>query len=180
MHQQLEIRPYDPAWPQIAADEQAMLLSTTGPLFVTLEHIGSTAVPGLAAKPIIDMMGAVHQLDAVAPLLPVLKAYGYQIIVTDMPQRYFLRKHDPQRALTFHLHIIEAATWAERNERLLRDHLRAHPDQAAAYGRLKQALVVEHADNATAYTKAKTDFIQSIVDQARDARGLPRVSVWEE
>ncbi|MBV9787821.1 MAG: GrpB family protein [Chloroflexi bacterium] len=180
MPQQLEVHPYNPAWPQIAAAEQALLVSATGDLFVAMEHIGSTAVPGLAAKPIIDMMGAVQQLDAVEPQLPTLAAHGYQLVVTDMPQRYFLRKYDPQRALMFHLHIVEAATWAERNERLLRDYLRAHPDQAAAYGRLKQALVLQHADDAIAYTSAKTAFIQSIVDQARDAQGLPRVSVWEE
>ena len=92
MPQKLEIHPYHPAWPQMAADEQHVLLTATGTFFVALEHIGSTAVPGLAAKPIIDLMGAVHQLDAVVPMLPTLRWHGYQVIATDMPQRYFLRK----------------------------------------------------------------------------------------
>ena len=180
MPQNLEIHPYNPAWPQLAVDEQLVLRTATGTLFVALEHIGSTAVPGLAAKPIIDLMGAVHQLEAVVPLFPTLHAHGYQVISTGMPQRYFLRKHDQRRTLTFHLHIVEAATWDERNERLLRDYLRAHADRATAYAQLKHTLVREYANESEAYTRAKTAFILAVVDQARDAQGLPRIPVWEE
>jgi GrpB-like predicted nucleotidyltransferase (UPF0157 family) len=70
--------------------------------------------------------------------------------------------------------------WPERNERLLRDYLRAHPPAAQAYGELKQQLALTYAHDSLAYTKAKTAFIQSIMDQARDQLGLPRVDVWEE
>ncbi|WP_437947413.1 GrpB family protein [Sorangium sp. So ce296] len=71
------------------------------------------------------------------------------------------------------------AIWDERRERLFRDHLRAHPEDAPACGALKHRLAREHRRDGLAYTRAKTELIQSIVDRARDARGLPRIDVWE-
>jgi GrpB-like predicted nucleotidyltransferase (UPF0157 family) len=99
-----------------------------------------------------------------------------------MPRRLFLRKHDLRTGRRVHLHVVEQATWDERKERLLRDYLREHPEDARVYGTLKQQLAAKHARDisAEAYTRAKTALIQAIVDKARDAPGLSRVSVWEE
>lgn len=96
-----------------------------------------------------------------------------------MPERLFFRRSAPEIGCAFHLHLVTASSWRERNERLLRDYLLTHPDDAQAYGRLKKHLASTYADDGLAYTKAKTTFIQSLVDRARDARGLPRVDVWE-
>lgn len=176
----IQVVPYDPSWPRLYAAERALVLAATEPRFVTLEHVGSTAVPGLHAKPIIDMMAVVADLvDGVAVLAP-LAGLGYQLVETGMPNRLFLRKRDLERGCGFHLHIVEEAGWDERNERLLRDYLLAHPEAAQAYGQFKQRLAAELAHDGPAYTKAKTALIQSLVDQARDERGLPRVNVWEE
>lgn len=176
----VEIWPYDPAWPRIAVAEQRALLAIVGSSFVAIEHIGSTAIPGLAAKPVIDLMAALSQLADADRILPLLYARGYQTIDTGMPRRIFLRRRDDAQAIMFHLHLVERATWDQQNERLLRDELRADPALAAGYGRLKQQLATQHPDDMAAYTRAKTDFIQSVVDRARAARGLPWVSVWEE
>lgn len=171
---------YDPSWPHLYAREHALILAATAPSFLALEHIGSTAVPGLPAKPTIDMMAAVADLaHGVAALIPLARL-GYQCIETGMPKRLFLRKRDLEHERSFHLHIVEEASWNERNERLLRDYLLAHPQAVQAYGQLKQQLAAELAYDGLAYTKAKTAFIQSLVDQARNERGLPRVNVWEE
>ena len=176
----IQIVAYDPNWPQRYLAERALVLQAIDPPFLAIEHVGSTAVPGLPAKPIVDMMAAVAVIGDGVAAIEALTTLGYQLIETGMPDRLFLRKHDRARACSFHLHIVDYASWPERNERLLRDYLRAHPEAARAYGALKQQLAVAHAHNSLAYTKAKTAFIQSIVDRARDERGLPRVNVWEE
>ncbi|MFI6740856.1 GrpB family protein [Nonomuraea sp. NPDC050451] len=89
----------------------------------------------------------------------------------------------PERAergrRSHHLHVVTADTWESRNERLLRDHLRADPHAAAEYAALKRALADGDPDGL-AYTRGKTDLIQRFVDEARRSRGLPLLPVWEE
>ncbi len=176
----VQIVPSDPAWPQRYQEERARVIEAAAPLLLAIEHIGSTAVPGLAAKPFIDIMAAVAQLSDGAAASAALAGLGYELRESGMRDRLFLRRRDPAQGLVFHLHIVEHASWPERNERLLRDYLLAHPEAARAYGALKRQLALAHAHDGLAYTKAKTGFIQSTVDAARDARGLPRVDVWEE
>jgi GrpB-like predicted nucleotidyltransferase (UPF0157 family) len=171
---------YDPAWPRIYAAERAPILAVGGARLLALEHIGSTAVPGLCAKPVIDMMAAVAHLSDGVALIEPLAAHGYCLIETGMPGRLLLRKNAAERGARVHLHIVEQPTWDTRNERLLRDYLLAHPAAAQAYGDLKRQLARAHAEDGFAYTKAKTSLIQSLVDRARDERGLPRVDVWED
>ena len=172
----IEVVEYDETWPVRAAAARADLIPLG--VFDAVEHIGSTSVPGLAAKPIIDLMAAAASLDAVAAAGDALAGLGYHVFDTGMPGRlFYYRDEDGQRA--YQLHVVPADTWETRNERLLRDHLRAHPDDARRYAGLKQRLAAEHADG-TEYTKAKTELIQELTDRARAARGLPSVPVWEE
>ena len=167
----------DPNWPALFRAEQQRLLSAL-PVFLALEHIGSTAVPGLCAKPVIDIMAAADRLGAVAD--SDLAALGYGLLQTDMKNRLlYVSVATPDRP-RFHLHIVETATWPTRNERLLRDHLRQHPLDAEAYGMLKLRLAAKFPEDRFAYTKAKTALIQSMVDRARTARGLPRENVWQD
>jgi GrpB-like predicted nucleotidyltransferase (UPF0157 family) len=169
----IEVVEYDEAWPVRAATARADLISLG--VFDAVEHIGSTSVPGLAAKPVIDLMGAAASLDVVAAAQDAL---GYRRFEVGMPGRlFYYRDEDGQRA--YQLHVVPADTWDTRNERLLRDHLRAHPDDARRYAELKQRLAAEHTDG-TEYAKAKTELIQELTDRARADRGLPPVSVWEE
>lgn len=174
----VEIVDYNPQWAEIYLAERDGLLIRTEKHFIEVEHVGSTAVPGQRAKPIIDMMAAVNSLNELDTFLPQLSNYGYQLIETGMHNRHFLRKQD-ESSQTFHLHIVELLTWDERNERLMRDHLLEHPQAVKAYGELKDQLANTYAEDSLAYTKAKTCFIQNVVDKARDELGLPCIDVWE-
>lgn len=170
MSQLVEIHAYRTAWPLIAAAERQTLSTASGNLFVALEHIGSTAVPGLAAKPIIDLMGGVERLSDVAGCIASLEALGFEHISTNKPRRLLLRRAASIEAPQVHLHIVEAATWEQQNERLFRDFLRGCPEHAATYAALKQHLAAVHAGNMKAYTSAKTSFIKAAMVAARNAR----------
>jgi GrpB-like predicted nucleotidyltransferase (UPF0157 family) len=146
------------------------------PLFVAIEHIGSTAVPGLPAKPVIDLMASVDDLDEVDD--GALAALGYRMLATGMPQRRFYRREDYD-STAYHLHVVTAESWPARNERLLRDHLLAHPADRDRYAALKRELM-DRFGPGDAYTRGKTGLIQELTDAARAARGLPSVPVWEE
>ena len=172
----IEVVEYDEAWPVCAAAARADLIPLG--VFDAVEHIGSTSVPGLAAKPVIDLMAAAASLDRVATAQDALAGLGYSRFDTGMPGRLFYYR-DEDGARAYQLHVVPAGTWDTRNERLLRDHLRQHPEDARRYGELKQRLAAEHTDGAQ-YTKAKTELIQELTDRARADRGLPAVPVWEE
>jgi len=173
----IEVRPYDPAWPQAAAAAQTELLGRLPGLFTAIEHIGSTAVPGLAAKPIIDLMAAAADLDRIVAHDVALAELGYDRHDTGMPDRLFYRRD--HRGLRYHLHVVPADSWATRNERLLRDYLRGHPGDVRRYAELKRQLAARHTDGDD-YTRGKTELIQELTDRARADRGLPSVPVWEE
>lgn len=169
---------YDPAWPAVYAAERVRLLAAVGGALEALEHIGSTAVPQLAAKPIIDMMGAVVRLEA-APVA-ALNALGYEVIVTGMRNRLFLRNYQAPPPRRFHLHLVAQSTWDTRKERLMRDYLVQHPEAAAAYAALKARLALEFPNDMPGYTRAKTAFLQDLITRARQARGLPAIDVWND
>ena len=175
----VEIVPYDPRWPYAYAAEHAELIAIGGSAIVELEHIGSTSVPGLSAKPIIDMMAAVTDLEIGHALVERLEGHGYRLIKTGMPNRLFLRRPSAVDCSAFQLHIVEQSTWDERNERLMRDYLLVHSEAVAAYAAIKIQLARDYAEDSLAYTKAKTAFIQKVVDKARAERGLSPVDVWE-
>ena len=168
----IRVVPYDPAWPLLAASAIAELTSTG--LFTEIEHIGSTSVPGLAAKPVIDLMAAVPSLAAVRE--DSLVALGYRRGDGFADRLFYTR--DTGGARSHHLHVVTLDTWPTRNQRILRDHLRTHPEDVARYAELKQNLA-ETAANGDAYTEAKTELIQELVDRARAERGLPLEPVWE-
>jgi GrpB-like predicted nucleotidyltransferase (UPF0157 family) len=170
----IEVRDYDPSWPgaaRQAIEELAAVLPGAA------EHVGSTAVPGLAAKPVIDLMAATPALDAVLAVEDGLARLGYRRLETGMRERLFYRRDG--EPVAYHLHVVTEATWDTRNERLLRDHLLRHPHDRDAYGVLKRELAAAGHDGDT-YTRAKTALIQRMVDAARARRGLPRVDVWED
>ncbi len=174
----IEVVDYDDAWPRNADAACVELRDSLPGLFTEIEHIGSTSVPGLVAKPIIDLMAAAEDLAQVAAQDATLRLIGYQRHDTGMPGRLFYRRDENGRR-AYHLHVVPATTWATRNELLLRDYLRANPADAQRYGALKRELAVRHEASAD-YTRAKTDLIQELIDRARAARGLPAVPVWEE
>ena len=155
---------YDPRWPVIFVAERGCLLSLF-PQMAAIEHIGSTAVEGLSAKPIIDMMAGVASMDVARSLATPLCQSGYttsaefNASLTD--RQWFMRWADGHR--THHLHVVvhEGAVWQGRLK--FRDALRGDAELAVQYLQLKQRLATEHAHDREAYTAAKTAFIQSVV-----------------
>lgn len=146
------------------------------PLFAAVEHIGSTAVPGLPAKPVIDLMASIDDLEEIND--GALGTFGYRSVPTDMPYRVCYRREDYD-STAYHLHIVTAQSWPTRNERLLRDHLLSNPADRDRYAVLKRELMDRYG-SGEAYTRGKTGLIQELTDAARAERGLPSVPVWEE
>lgn len=162
---------YDPTWPDRFEREAAAIRAVVADEIIELEHIGSTSVPGLPAKPTIDLLLAVetfapldHYSEVLAPL-----GYKHQPHVNDA-ERLFFWKGTPR---TYHLHIVEFATWEYHRHLLFRDYLRAHAEAAAEYAALKRELAQRYKDNRSAYTNAKSDFIYATVERAVAALDSP-------
>ena len=183
LRDEVSIAPYDPAWPQRFLREKERLLSCLpNELIRRVEHFGSTAVPGLAAKPIIDMLVEVSDLEATkVRIAPILESRGYDYFWRpthgdDGPPFYawFIRRDPETGVRTHHIHMVEA-DFAEHWDRLLfRDHLIENPKVAAEYERLKTRLAATHPRDRVAYTRGKTEFIVEITEQAkRRHKGSP-------
>jgi GrpB-like predicted nucleotidyltransferase (UPF0157 family) len=170
----MQIADPNPDWPALYESEAQRLRLAFGPALRAVEHVGSTAVPGLAAKPVIDVMAALDDL-AQAPLL-ALEALGYRLVPTTMRERLLLQR---EAAPVVNLHVVTWASFPTRKERRFRDRLRAHPEEAAAYGVLKRDLAARFGGDLDAYTRAKTTLIQQILDRDADESGRPREEVWE-
>ncbi|RJQ77084.1 GrpB family protein [Pseudonocardiaceae bacterium YIM PH 21723] len=174
----VDITDYDPGWPGLAVAAIAELAGGLPGVFTAIEHIGSTAVPGLAAKPVIDLMAATEDLDMVQRHQDILGGLGFDRHRNGMNDRLlYVRTRAGRR--THILHVVTAESWPTRNQRLLRDHLRSHPADAARYADLKRAIVAAGIGPAE-YAAAKTELIQELTDRARRERGLPSVPVWEK
>ncbi|MGH7339076.1 MAG: GrpB family protein, partial [Candidatus Rokuibacteriota bacterium] len=158
----VDVVAYDPRWPEAFEREKAHLRACLpADLIGRIEHFGSTAVPGLAAKPIVDMLVEVSSLDAAKlRIAPVLEAQGYDYFWRptagdDGPPFYaWFIKRDARGGRTHHIHMVEAHF--EHWDRLLfRDYLIAHPDAAREYAALKQRLSAAHHGDRVKYTEAK-------------------------
>ncbi len=170
----IAVAPYDPRWPQIFEDEKNHLLNTLpAELIRRVEHFGSTAVPGLAAKPIVDILLEVLDLKETRQrIAPVLEAQGYDYFWRpscgdDTPPFYaWFIKRDSQGNRTHHIHMVERDF--EHWDRLLfRDYLIEHPETAQEYQDLKISLSSTYPNDRIAYTKGKTDFIVKVTEIAK-------------
>ncbi|MFC9088802.1 GrpB family protein [Nocardiopsis dassonvillei] len=168
----------DPRWPDMASTAITELRDAIPGLFTEIEHIGSTSVPGLAAKPVIDLMAATGSLRQVRDHEPALSRLGFTPHANGMNDR-LLYVRIPGGVRTHILHVVTRASWPTRNQRILRDYLRSHPQEAARYAELKRRLAATTVAPGD-YTEAKTAFIQEVTDRARRERGLPPEPVWEK
>jgi GrpB-like predicted nucleotidyltransferase (UPF0157 family) len=160
--QPVEIVPYDPAWPGQYERERTRLLSLFPGTFFGIEHVGSTAVPGLAAKPLIDILAAVASLGVADALVPLLCQQGYttsaEFNATLKGRRWLMRHAGGRR--THHLHLVplDGEDWANRLR--FRDLLRGDPGLAGRYAVLKSQLAAEVGSDREAYTNANAAFIE--------------------
>lgn len=162
----VRIVPYDATWPRRFEEERALLSEVLAPwLAGPIEHVGSTAVPGLAAKPVIDIMAGVASLEASRPAIDAVAPHGYCYSPYRPDLMHWFCKPSPS-ARTHHLHLvpIDGQLWAERLA--FRDYLRAHADVALEYSRLKQDLSERHRFDREAYTDAKGPFVERVLAAA--------------
>jgi GrpB-like predicted nucleotidyltransferase (UPF0157 family) len=172
---EIELVPYDRRWPLLFAEEETRLRQVLDPALVRdIQHFGSTAIPGLAAKPIIDILIAVPSLPrAQERFVAALETLGYAFWA-DNPKTdrlFFVKGLPPEGSgRTHHVHVTEPD--AEPWQRLpFRDYLRTHPEAARAYAALKHDLAARHRDDREAYTAAKEDFVREILALAKRAGG---------
>jgi GrpB-like predicted nucleotidyltransferase (UPF0157 family) len=157
---------YDPSWPTLFETEAASIRAALGDQVVRIDHVGSTSVPGLDAKPIVDIQLSIASLIPRAAYADPLVALGYRWVVdpwTD-EHEYFSRDQNGVRA--FQIHVCRAASDWERRHLAFRDWLREHPGDAAEYARIKRGLAEQHPRDILAYVEGKTPFIRSIEAQA--------------
>ncbi len=161
--------PYDASWPRRFAEEKAAISNALGDRTVAIEHVGSTAVPGLLAKPTIDIMVGIRRLSEAAACIAALESLGYEYrpdVEAEMPERRYFDK-GPPGSRSHHLHMVEFAGPFWMRHLLFRNFLRAHPDRAAAYGALKHELAARYTADRVAYTDAKGPFTDGAVADAR-------------
>ncbi|MFH1616122.1 MAG: GrpB family protein [Planctomycetota bacterium] len=173
VREEVAIVPYNPEWPKLFEDEaNSLRAKLPKSIIIRIEHFGSTAVPGLAAKPIIDMLVEVSSLEETKKqVVPILESQGYDYFwrpeLFDGPPVYaWFIKRDSQGKRTHHIHMIEADSklW---NRLYFRDYLCRFPEEARRYNKLKRALAEKYPNDRVTYTKGKTDFIVCVTEKAR-------------
>jgi GrpB-like predicted nucleotidyltransferase (UPF0157 family) len=158
---------YDPEWPILFEREKETILVALGSRFRMVEHIGSTAVPGLAAKPVIDIAVGIQSLLDAPVLIPCIEQLGYiydPILEQLVPERRFFWKGTPT-VHTYHLHLAESDHPVLLKPLQFRDYLRKHPDAAEEYGILKRELAKSCGQDLDAYVTGKTGFIENVMSQ---------------
>jgi GrpB-like predicted nucleotidyltransferase (UPF0157 family) len=169
----IEICDYDLMWPRMFAEEEPRLRAALGPLVITVEHVGSTAVPGLAAKPVIDLLVGVRSLDeARGRSIPPLESLGYTYMSEYepwLPDEMLFRRAVFSR-WTHHVHLSEPSgdRWDEFI--LVRDYLRSHAEIAREYGALKRTLAARFKEDIAAFRDAKRPFLRALLAKARSER----------
>ena len=167
----VRVVPHHLAWAALFAEEAARLRSALGRAVTGMEHIGSTSVPGLAAKPILDFSASVLSLAGAVHLIPALERLGYQHKADpEIPERLYFVKGPPERR-THHLSLAEPGSGFWREHQRFRDLLRADPALAAGYERLKHDLAARHPGDRLAYTTGKKSFIDTAVRQPDEDGG---------
>ena len=161
----VELVPYDPHWPASFQAEAALLITALGFPPFTIEHVGSTAIPGLGGKPVLDLMLGGPSMSAIDARRLAIERLGYEYqphheaVIPD--RRFFVKCVGDHRA--FHLHAVQAgsAFWVEHIA--FRDRLRSDPELAAAYHGVKADLAARHRNDREAYTSGKSAFISTVL-----------------
>jgi GrpB-like predicted nucleotidyltransferase (UPF0157 family) len=162
----ISIVDYDPQWPVRFEDERTRLAEAFGDDAIQIDHIGSTAVPGLAAKPIIDIVVAARTFPLPASRITAVERLGYEHLGEyGIPGRAYFRRRSP-RPRTHHVHVYAAGSDQIRDYLLFRDRLRAHPAEAASYAELKRELARQDLDSA-AFQSGKAGLIVELLGRAR-------------
>jgi GrpB-like predicted nucleotidyltransferase (UPF0157 family) len=172
----VRVVPYDPEWPRVFESERLLLERVLAPFLEGgVHHVGSTAVPGLAAKPVIDMMAGVRDLEDARSAFGPLGEHGYGYTPHRPRTHHFSKPAGAEsRQLTHALHLTEVGSDLWRERLVFRDALRADSTLASEYQELKLRLAREHGSDTGAYTVAKRPFVAAVL--ARAGIAIPAVS----
>ena len=160
----VELLDVDGSWADRFEGVARAIRDALGPVAARVDHVGSTAVPGIAAKPIVDVQLSVPDIEDEDAYRPALEALGWPMRSREPGHRYFRTPRGVRPRIQ--IHVCEAGSDWEREHVLFRDYLRAHPEEAAAYGRLKRDLATRYRGDRLAYTEAKTPFIRTALAHA--------------
>ena len=174
---------YNPAWPQLFEQERARLQAEIGEWAAGIQHVGSTSIPGIVAKPIIDIAIHLRSFEDALYCITPLTGLGYECLGEfGIPRRIYFRKvtdspspgqsHDGV-GRTHQIHMYELGHDQYEKQIVFRDYLRAHPEAAADYEALKQELAQRHAGDIEAYALGKSDFVLDILARARAQAAAP-------
>jgi GrpB-like predicted nucleotidyltransferase (UPF0157 family) len=170
----VKLVPHDPKWAECFVAEEQLLLQTLGEKVLEVRHIGSTSIPGVPAKPIIDILAAVPRLADVEAFSADLRRLGYEDKGSGGVEgrRYFVKGTEARR--THHLNFCERDGFFWRSHLVFRDYLVRHPDAAAEYSALKRELAARFPTDRAAYTNGKETFVRAIVELAMKAEAFVR------
>jgi GrpB-like predicted nucleotidyltransferase (UPF0157 family) len=159
------LKQYDPNWPKKFETEKLLVEKTLGPWIVdSVHHVGSTAVSNLSAKPIIDIMVGVENLEKAQACIPLLEQIGYVYFPYKPEVMHWFCKPSPAHR-EFHLYLMEPGSQSWTARLTFRNHLRTNPQTAAQYQALKEKLALKFTNDREAYTEAKAAFIRSVIQQ---------------
>jgi len=162
----VRLTPYQDEWKRLFEREKDALQAVLGGYILDIQHVGSTAIPGMPSKPIIDIAIAVDDFDEANVCIPLVVELGYEYRGEyGIPRRHYFVRGEPR---LFHLHVMEVTSPNWQDLLLFRDYLRGHPEMAGEYAALKRRLAKMYPAEREAYLEGKTEFIQRV---ARLARG---------
>jgi GrpB-like predicted nucleotidyltransferase (UPF0157 family) len=157
---------YDPAWVEMAAVEIGRIEDAVAEAAVRIDHVGSTAVPGLAAKPIVDLQLSVADIGARSLYVEQLEGLGYLFAPDPASPDFHFFGLPATRPRTHHLHVCAAGSEHEGRHLAVRDYLRTHPDEVAAYAELKRSLVAGAPGDRLAYIEGKDAYVAALEGRA--------------
>jgi len=166
LNRRVIISPYDDNWPIMFAMEKTRILSVVGDKDVAVEHIGSTAIPGISAKPIVDIMVGTKDIATANAYIKPLETIGYEYVEKlekDFPRRRFLHKGPNLPNKHFHLHMVEIDSSFWQRQLFFRDYLCNNPKASTEYQQLKENLAKQFQNDVFNYCSAKSEFIQKIL-----------------
>jgi GrpB-like predicted nucleotidyltransferase (UPF0157 family) len=168
IHEEVALVPYDPRWPSLFEAERKRLIRLFPTQFLDIQHFGSTAIPGMPAKPIIDLLAGVESMAVADSLVEALLNSAYttsaEFNATLVDRRWFMRWANGRR--THHLHTVVLGGTEWRRRLRFRDMLRSDTELAHRYALLKKELAAQHSVDREAYTRAKCEFVLSVAGDA--------------
>ena len=164
----VRLLPHDPEWAEQANREETRILKAVWPAIMEMHHVGSTAIPGISAKPIIDLVGIGPNLETIEGARPAIEALGYEWHGEyGLEGRRFCTLTDKATGLRkFHLHCYAEGDHSIHRHLAFRDYLRARPEMAEAYQQMKRRCAAKHPDDSHAYTACKDRWIKRVEAEA--------------